>query len=389
MWRKLASVLMVLLVALANSTTLLSETSSQEYTVFLTYSGTLVLDVQGEDKVNTVLGGVRDHCGVRVDSIVINARYKLNMTLEFSPRNGSLLVLDVNLTVESLWGYPACAVEYAKSVLSNLVVRTHTDVPLFPDMTSSGVTVLQPPSRKGEVIGITRLDVDVVHLSNLSSTENEERKIYTRYDLYYEPLTSIPVYYVVTHTEFTPTSRVMLIFYTVLENEADIFKSIKRSVLEVQFRGPKANGTVTVILLYLLPSNLENSEAEKTPLIVTSTNSFLVYFEEPTLCFVQLGVVQTVVSSNIPLKAYIVPEGLVYYTPRALECNEVKISIPVEKVVNAVEQREFPEKGLPPQLPPATLEDFVISALVILPIIALIYWISRTISRRLLVPTSP
>lgn len=367
-------------------TSLLVMSASGEYAypqriiLQVTYAGTLMLDVTGSSYVNYVFGDLSSYCDEVVNMVSLSVKYKLNITLELVLGTSLMNILEVRMLAGSLDVSPECVKEKVNYTLLNFTVSGYDDLPLLPEL-QNGTITLRELNRVGDVVGIVRLDVDLVHISNTVVKEDISISKYTRYDLYYEPLTNLPLYYVVMSAESLSNGRVIYVSYNVLDSDIELFKNIKRKVFEVEVSGPRGNSTATLILIYLFESRENQTNAALH--ILFENNTIKVLFEKPSLCFMQLGVLWEGVKSNMPLQVYTVPGGLIYYTPRALECREIQVLIPAEEVTELKEQVDFPEKGLPPRIPLETPGDFLVSVLVIVSIITAIYWLSSKISDRL------
>ncbi|MEM1611822.1 MAG: hypothetical protein QXH02_00525 [Desulfurococcaceae archaeon] len=376
----ITGIVLLALLVLSSAFPIPVASNQASFTIQAVYAGTLMLDLSGPLYVSWFLGDLSAYCDGEVDSVSLSVRYDLNITFELVPGEGITSILGVNLLVESLQVTPECVREKVNSAFSGFTVSENNDIPLQPELWNSTLT-LKAPRKTGVIVGVVRLDVDLIHVSNLTTEEGISTSEYTRYDLYYEPLTGLPVHYVVTRVKSSINGRIIYVSYTLLDSDLEVFRSIRRKVFEIAVSSPNGNSTVTLILLYLPEDH--GGQADLDPYIVSENNTIKVSFATPQLCFMQLGVLLEEVSANVPLQAYTIPGGVIYYTPKTLKCSSIQVFIPVKHVAGLKEQVDFPEKGLPPQMPLEAPSDLLVSVPIVALILVAVYQLSVRISDRL------
>lgn len=369
------SLLIAVLVLTALSINVLSQQQVPDrFPIEITYTGRLIISINGEDYVNNTITNVVEYCDEIVYQISINALYKVRVQATYLPLFSTIMLENTTMELESLQVSPDCALELVASLLNNTAVFSQYDVPLVIDI-NNNTSTLKPVRRDGEIVGFLRLDIDLVHITRLTRSENASSYTYRSYDLHYEPITNVPFYYIEVYLETSLKGQISYFTYIYLEKERGLSENIIRKVYEVELFDPEteASKRTTLIVIYFADKTDDQREELLNITTIFENNILTVRFKEKTPCFIQLGVLKEEINATIPMSSYITINGRVHYTPRPIMCELINITINLGQLERLLEQKDFPEKGLPPQIPNETTGDFVVATVVVIPIILISY----------------
>jgi hypothetical protein len=218
--------------------------------VELIYRGALFLDIFGYDKVKEYINESIASCETPVDHVSITLYFDIYITALFNPVGASLTVEDTSIKIEDLRVTPNCAHIAINHLVSNFSSRSNSGhIPLELAIINDSLVLLEP-SFSGEVVGIVRFNYDLMYVVGVYSYEDAVTVKYARYDLYYEPLTNIPVHFSVSRVEKSIKGSLQHILYVTLFDDPTVFKNIHRKVFEIKYSESGENKTATLIVLY-------------------------------------------------------------------------------------------------------------------------------------------
>lgn len=242
--------------------------------------------------------------------------------------------------------------------------------------------ILEPLVKKGVVVGVTRLDVDAIHIVGGEPYPSPSRFNSSIWSAYFEPLTGIIVHYTYTYTERMSDSSYSYSLTLILSNYMRIFEGLTdRLVLELKVANTTDNPSLIIIY-----SSLGST---KPPVSVSnvSASSLLLSFSEPTACYLVAGPFNPniTLNSNIKLETYSTLEGLyVYYSRNPSLCSNVWLNFTSQMTSGSKGWDE--EKGVPPRLNAPSLGSLVFTLSLLSMILYVAYSIAHWIVKKLLKP---
>lgn len=345
----------------------------------LRYEGSLMINMWGEKLIKEYFD-TEAYCETPVGYVSMFVRYSIISDVVYDPGAG-IYVNSLNFTITQVTVTPDCLMEYLTELGVNETSYIYYNISDFYIDVSieRGNITLRPSRRTGVVVGIVRFDYDTIHVIDIDSYESVSLYRYSRYDLYYEPLTGIPVHYDKTYTELSNKGSIYTVQYATLLGKVELFRDIGRKVYEVVYDENRVNKSATLIILY------HRQDERFEPLVKVINSSVFVSFDQPTPCFVQFGPMREQVVGNIGLAYYNVTNGHVYFTPIVSRCSLLNLTIKtqVNYNVHVHEVMDFPEKGVPPNIPDPTISDFASSLVMISLVTPWIYLLIRIIADRL------
>lgn len=348
--------------------------------VELIYRGALFLDISGEDKVKEYINESIASCEAPVDHVSITLYFDVYVTALFDLIGASVTVENTSIKIEDLRITPNCAHIALNYLVNNFNSRSNSGrIPLELTIINDSLVLLEP-SFPGEVVGVVRFNYDLVYVVGVYSYEDAVTVKYARYDLYYEPLTNIPAHFSVSRVEKSIKGSLNYILYVTLFNDPTVFKNIHRKVFEIKYLESGENKTATLIVLYY---PLNDSAVLTEPSITLNQDNISLFFNESALCFIQLGVVSGNVTSNLQMNSYNTTNGVIYFSVKPDICKSVNIVMSTSVSSDVKEQKDYPEKGLPPSLPVETMGDVIVAITVFVPLFILVYWLFKIIVNRI------
>ncbi|MEM0225030.1 MAG: hypothetical protein QXS24_04295 [Desulfurococcaceae archaeon] len=352
-----------------------------ESSVELIYRGVMTLDITGGGKIREYIDLANTSCSTPIDYVSITIYFKIDMTVDFNAFEISIRLKNTSVIIEDYRVTPSCINLAINSLLNNTHVRNNLGrVPIELTIENNSLVLLEP-SISGKVVGIVRFNYDVIYAVDVYSYEDAVTLQYIRYDLYYEPITNIPVHLSIVRAETSTSGSLRYILYVTLFNDPCIFRNIHRKVFDIEYTEFNKNKTATLIVIYY---PLNNSGLLPEPTVNSNTDNIALVFKEDTVCFIQLGVLLGNVTSTIQMNRYNTTDGFVYYSAKPEICRIINITIssPTPSVIR--EQKDYPEKGLPPSFPPETIGDVIVAITVFVPMFILIYWLFKSIINRII-----
>ena len=370
--------------------TILSNNSLIEQVKFkLEYNGLLTLTISRENIHNT-LGyiNISDYCEDSFSQASIYVEYTVNTTLRYYLLKNSIILDDLNITVNS-HTTPGCLSSLLVEILDPGKIEIRKDTSgIIPILLSirNGSAFLEPPRLKGIIQGISRLGVDTIYYHY--KDEDMLLTSYLREDLYIEPFTKVIIQYsqIIYKKSFEETCMalysVALSLNSFMEYVDQLNSIISRKIYNIKVTtSDRSNHTITLILLYVNPGDIEHN------LIIIDNNIVSISFNKPSWCFIELWYERVLeeslngeVNSSIPLNYYIsADEKIVSYTARVSYCYKANMTFPSSQLEIDAEE-EYPEIAPPPHMPPETLEDFLVAVIATSPIFIVTYWASSKIA---------
>jgi len=328
------------------------------------------------------------HSNNIISSVIVTVNYMVfvNVTLNvyLEVENYSLLVLlrsvtitpinditeQLKLRISSINGTQAVVCTTCHSRVLGGQIQA---LPLLLSI-EKGMPVLRSVLERGVLIALTRLDIDLAVIRVEIRVEENGFTNYTRKDLYYEPLTGIPVHYsevLIYRSIYEYKSYTYMAYITLLDYSKHFKSYVDRLVADVTISSNSTTIPLTLLILYPIGFNLTD--------VSTVEHSVIVVFNTSTRCFIQLGPISpqlNVTVSGATFEYYRTLEGLVAYTPTSTWCLLINISFPAPLEKSG--EQVFPEKGIPPQIAKPTTIDIALS----LSLVFLMLLISYIIIRR-------
>ena len=355
------------------------------YELNLVYEASAWISAEGS-YIEEILGLCSDNT---VSSVIVTVNYivfvnvTLNVYLEVE--NYSLMVLLKSTTItptNNITEQLKLRISSINETQAVACITCHSKVlgeqiqalPLLLSI-EKGSPVLKRILERGALIALTRLDIDLAVSRVEIRVEENGFTNYTRKDLYYEPLTGIPVHYsevLIYRSMYEYKSYTYMAYITLLDYSKHFKNYVNRRVADITISSNSTNTLLTLLILYPVNFNLTD--------VSTIDHSVIVTFSTPTRCFIQMGPISpqlNVTVSGTVFEYYRTLEELVAYTPISTWCSLINISFPAP--LEESEKQEFPEKGIPPQAAKPTTTDIAIS----LSLVFLMLLVSYTIIRRL------
>lgn len=349
--------------------------------VELIYRGVMTLDITGEDKIREYINVMNTSCSIPIDYVSITIYFKTDLIIDLNSPEIGIRLKNASVLIEDYRVIPSCINLAVNSLINNTHVRNSQGYIPIKLTIENNTLVLLEPSVSGKVIGVVRFNYDVIYMVDVYSYEDAVTVQYARYDLYYEPITGIPVHLSIVKAETSTGGSMRYILYVTLFNDPHIFKNIRRKVFDIEYSELNKNKTATLIVIYY-PINTSGSFVE--PIVSLNNNSITLVFKEDAICFIQLGVLTGDIASTIQMNKYNTTEGVVYYSIKPGVCRSIYITISSPAPNTIKEQRDYPEKGLPPSFPPETLGDVIVAVTVFVPMFILIYWLFKALINRMI-----
>lgn len=306
-----------------------------------------------------------------VNSVIITVNYMvfINVTLNayLEVENYSLLVLIKSITITPsnditeqlklrINSINGTEVTICTTCRSKILGEQVEALPLLLSI-EKGTPVLKRIPERGVLIALTRLDIDLAVSRVEVRVEEIDFTNYTRKDLYYEPLTGIPVHYsevLIYRSIYEYKSYTYMAYVTLLDYSRHFKNYINRRVADIIISNNSTTTPLTLLILYPIGFNLID--------VNTIDHDVIVVFNTSTRCFIQLGPLSpqlNITVNGAMFKYYRTLEGLVAYTPTTMWCSLINISLPAP--LEESKEQEFPEKGLPPQVAKPTITDIAFS----------------------------
>lgn len=346
----------------------------------LTYEGVLLISIWGERLVEEYLNA-SEYCNTRLTWTLLIIRYIVKVEVSYD-RHGVISVENVSLANTEVSSSHACIAEQVKHLLEGLseLVESRGSFNIILTFNRSHIR-LEEASRNGEVVGVLRFDLDVVQIMRVEGDDiSELNKYNTRYTLYYEPLTGIPLHVVNTYVESFIDGSVSIVNSISLISGRGFFKHISRRVYEIVSSGRDVNRTAPLILIYF------SGEESIEPVVKAEGDTISIRFTQPTRCFIQFEPVGRVVYANVPLVNYSVSNRHIYFTSTSTPCNLLTLSfdLPQDAELYIKEVEEFIERGMPPRIPNPSLPDVVSILAIFGVILSWFYLVVREVVYRLI-----
>ncbi|MEL9908108.1 hypothetical protein [Desulfurococcus sp.] len=333
----------------------------------LIYEGVMELSLMGEF--------VKDVIGLNISSPVsLSITYKVEENISFTRPELTPYACSIYIDVVSVTGSTQLPEDWVKKLgsWSNSIELQGNECinPPLVLFIRNGEIALGNIYKTGTMTGITRLDVDTVHLVGGNPFLTLNHTIYSSFwSLYYEPLSGIAVYYTqVYNNRSTGDDAFFYSLTLMLNNYQDVFYDIvKREVIDL--RPLNSSITSSIILVYLSP--LGNSSS--IPRINSTNNSITILFDEPTYCFIEAGPFDPMVniSSNIELSRYSTVNGLTIYYSMKTPCEILwfNLSNPMNTGGSPVES----EKGVPPRYIQPGMDSIIFTIIAVSTVLYIVY----------------
>lgn len=372
----LTVVVFAILIVSITSNQLYAENEHNDYYV-IEYGGSLIVNIYGEEAINAYIN-VSDFCDIIPSQLLLVVNFAITFEVEYV-ENSEIIVKSINTTINQASISHQCLYEYVYSLTNHSAYDTGLSyIPIEISINRKGL-FLQAFSKAGDVIGVTRFDYDVVHVSYVIGFEEILSSRYIRKDLYYEPLTNIPVHYSYVIMERDTRGFVQIVYYVTLYNQPELFRNIVRKVYEVKYAEKDTNKTSTLIILYYSP------DKSVEPSLLPENRNISIAFPTPTRCFIQIGTIKGGLNSNIEFVSYNTTSGVIYLSRDSSLCSEIHISLQYLEMqdVHIEEEKEYPEKGLPPKIPSPTIADMISGVIAFTLLLFVVYILVGLVSRRL------
>lgn len=353
-----------------------------EYTeVEVVYRGRLMLSIIGREYVDKYDLNLVEYCIEPVDRLSFTIQYTITTNIYYYPHTATFTAIS-NTTFKPLEVYvdKPCILNLVYRLLNETTILEHGDIPLELVLHENRM-VLKPVNRGGEVMGFLRLDIDQVHVTSFMRYENTTTYMYERRDLLYEPITGIPLYYMKSYSEITSRGQITYVNYVYVENEITLFKNIDRRVFEIKYIDPREEIEKSTTLIVIYYVNRSRGWPSSLFSISNQNNTITIEFSNETPCFIGIGTLDYEITSNIDMSSYRAMNGRVYYSSGKTLCKVINISIITSRVEDLVEQRDFPDKGLPPQALIESTSDLLVGSLAVSSILVISYVIIDRLSR--------
>ncbi|MEM4718082.1 MAG: hypothetical protein QXE81_04920 [Desulfurococcaceae archaeon] len=376
--KELISIIVVIMIAVSMANSHVYAENEYNNTYVIEYGGSFILNLYGEEVIKSYID-VINFCNITLNQVLLAVNFFITLRVEFVEYYG-IITRHVNISIHQVSLSHQCLYDYVYTLSNNSITNASLRYIPIELGISENELFLKIVNITGDMIGVTRFNYDVVHISYVSGFEDTLVSRYVRKDLYYEPLSNIPVHYSYVAMERNINGYVQIVYYVSLSNEPELFRNIVRKVYEVRYLEKDINKTSTLIILYYSP----NKHIE--PLYSFMDRNISIVFSEPTRCFVQIGAIKGSLDSNIEFTSYNTTTGTIYLSKESSLCSEIYISLQHLEMQDVFieEEKEYPEKGLPPKIPSPTLADLV-SAMITLALLLLVaYIIVNFISRRLI-----
>lgn len=393
---RLVLVLSILVVSCFYSISLGESTESEFITVTLRYIGELSLRATGRS-VREVFGVVADRCNLTESEVHISIRYVLLTEILFKPGVGSK-TMNVSLEHDNIevLSNSHCLVEVVSRELKNWMTPIPSelnDIPLVMNL-RGGVIELNRVKREGVVVGITRYGgIDIVQVKNdfVFNSVTSGSIIYGM-DLYFEPVSKIPVHYVeVVSTRSNEGSLSFTIFVTIYEPNLDyseLFKDvIGRRAFEILVNATTTN-TFATYKTYLAIIYAKEQGVNPDISIQVLDKTIQIVIEPQTTCLIVLGPLRDPIENSSVFMDYYTTRtvlGLqyIYYTPEPIKCRNISIQMPA-LITRQDNETSHPEVLPPPRYSP-TIEanGYVVVVITMSVTMLLLYLFSWYVAKRI------
>jgi hypothetical protein len=375
--------ILVLLMSLnytIGSPTYIAQSEAPMEEIYLKYKGEFTLDIYNPEAIEEYIDIENSTCTPPIDSLFISIYYDTEVYVNNTNTSSSIRVL---FKIESITTRPQCvknSLGFTDSQVIELEVNKLDGAPIMITIENKTIKPINP-TITGDVVGIVRLEYDVMHRVRVETIEDAYRYYYSRVDAYYEPFTNTLVHFTETTTNRTARGIIYRYVYLTLEKSGEKpLKTVNRKVYNLLVTEKGVSKTATLVVLY---EGSESINSNNTPNALTYNNGIIIEFPENTTCFIIIGVLKSSLNSNVELSSYETEGGRVYYTPRPTMCRVININLTESQVMSVEEEKKYPEKNLPPYNPVWTSSDFVVAILVFSHIILDLFLMSIIISRKL------
>ncbi|WP_157857607.1 hypothetical protein [Desulfurococcus amylolyticus] len=333
----------------------------------LIYEGVIELSLMGKS--------IKDVIGLNISSPVsLSITYKVEENISFTHPELTPYACSIHIYIVSVTGSTQLPENWIKKLGSwSNSIELQGDECINPPLVlfiRNGEIALDNISKTGTMTGITRLDVDTVHLVGGNPFLTLNHTIYSSFwSLYYEPLSGIVIYYTQVYNNRSPEGDVFFYSLTLmLNNYQDIFYDIvKREVIDL--RPLNSPTTPSIILVYL--NSLGNSN--DIPRINSTNNSITILFDEPTYCFIEAGPFDPLVniSSNIELFRYSTINGLTIYYSMKTPCKILWFNL--SNPMNTGGSPVASEKGVPPKYIQPGMDSIIFTIMTVSAVLYIVY----------------
>ncbi|MEM4769501.1 MAG: hypothetical protein QW205_01460 [Desulfurococcaceae archaeon] len=395
--RQFVTLTLVTFALLAHTLVIEALTTSDDLVLplHLKYSGLLVLSTSG-NYVSEVFGDLAEWCETSPGEAHIILKYTVELHVEFNARIGftniNAVKFDFNST-EVLISSPFCLAEATRNILQGVSTVNASFFSLVLRL-KRGAGELEPINESGVVVAVTRYGgIDIVQVKDEFTVYSTIHGVfsYSR-NLYYEPLSRIPIHYTEVNDMRDEKGTLLSILYVTLDipnlNYADLFNNIiTRRTFDI-FITAVDNRQVTYKATLII-SYVESSADRVNIAVSVVNNTIIIAADPPTRCFIVLGLLRdNVVNTSLELNYYIVKsalgDGFVYYTSSPQLCNNEWIQLP-SIVVEQRYQVEVPEKLPPPSKPiEKGLVDYAVGGFTLVLTLILAYYLCKHLVRRIL-----
>lgn len=332
----------------------------------LRYVGELSLRATGR-VVRDVLGDIADQCNITTNEVHISIRYVLIAEVLFKP-GFSIRVSNITLDRETfeVLSNNQCFAEIMVKTLKTWepsMPGVLADVPLVLNL-RRGAIELNYVKREGAVVGITRYGgIDIVQVKNdfIFNSLTSGNVVYGM-DLYYEPISKIPVHYVeVLSTRLNENSLTSTIFVTLHEPNLDyseLFAGlIGRRVFEILVNTTDSN-TFTTYKTYLAIIYARDQGIDPSISVEIVNNTVHVTVSPLSTCLIVLGPLRDPVENSTIYLDYYTTRAItglqyVYYTSEPIKCGEISVRL------RASSAEYYNETSHPEVLPPPRSSIYV------------------------------
>jgi hypothetical protein len=375
--------ILVILMSLSytiSSLTYIAQSEAPVEEIYLKYKGEFTLDINNPEAIEEYIDIENSTCTPPIDSLFISIYYDTEVYVNNTNTSSSIRVL---FTINSVTTSPQCvrnSLGFTDSPVIELEVNKLDDAPIMITIENKTIKPINP-TITGDVVGIVRLEYDVIHRVRVETIEDAYRYYYSRVDAYYEPFTNTLVHFTETTTNRTARGIIYRYVYLTLEKSGENpLKAVNRKVYNLLVTEKGVNKTATLVVLY---EGSESINSNNTPTALTYNNGIIIEFPENTTCFILIGVLKSSLNSNVVLSYYETEGGRVYYTPRPTVCRVISMNLTESQVMSVEEEKKYPEKNLPPYNLVWTPSDLVVAILVFSQIILDMLLVSIIITRKL------
>jgi hypothetical protein len=333
----------------------------------LIYEARVVLTVEGS-LIEEILG-LNPQI---INSITITVDYTVyvNLTLNtYLEVEGCDLALNIERVSVAPSEIPSDFIQSIKNIEKSTInvenacnTKDHSfqALPLLVTFNRGNITIERTPEEL-YFEGLLQFDIDIAQSTLETIVQTSETTNLTVKILNYEPLSGIPLLYSETTVYSNSLENKKYTYYAYIKLDRSSISTIAyylaRSVSQFEFQGNTTYPPISVIVLYPANNIITN--------ISTRGSTITVSFSNFTRCFIQIGPIplKLEVNSDITLKYYVIMGGMVFYTPKPVNCSQVNIHL--SNPVKQLPVSDRPKLGLPPQHPPPSSTEIMGSFLVI------------------------